>query len=120
MGSDPDTDDPARVVPESTLEQLATGEIDLETIREHTPEWGRRTALAALGATGAAALFSGSASAATPQGTIGPADRAVLTEIDGDICVGGEPVTDLLEVRVYASASDIPDSLPEGVVALHG
>ena len=102
------------------MEQLARGEIGIDDIREQTPEWGRRTALAALGATGAAALFSGSASAATPQGTIGPADRAILAEIDGDICAGGEPVTDLLEVRVYASASDIPDSLPEDVVALHG
>ncbi|MFW5950075.1 MAG: hypothetical protein ACOCR6_01840 [archaeon] len=113
-------DQDAIIASREDLRALVNGETTVGELYDRNPQWGRRAALAALGGVGLSAFAAGSATAQEASGTIGPAETLILAEIDGGIVAEGETVTDLLEVRVYETEADIPDDLPEHVVALHG
>ncbi len=116
-----ESDDEAVVVSRDDLEAVERGEKRAADVYERRPQWGRRAALAAIAGTGAAAFLGGQATAQTsPSGTIGPADEGIFAQISGDIVADGETVTDLLNVEVYETSSDVPSDLPAGTIALHG
>lgn len=113
--------DEAVIVSRANLRALERGETTVEEVDDRSPNWGRRAALMALGGTGALAFLAGHTSGqSSPQGTVGAADNAVLAQISGGIVADGETVTDLLNVEVYETEGDIPDTLDDNVVALHG
>lgn len=118
--SEPERDEPV-IVSLGDLRALAGGETTVGELYDRNPKWGRRTALAAIGGTAGLAFLGGQASGSShTSGTVGPADEAVLAEISGDIVADGVSVTDLLNVQVYETEADIPDTLDSNVVALHG